>query len=66
MDDQSILSKMKIAVVDDHDLVREGMTAILASRDANNVTKFSTAMALVAQLDAGKDFDFSLVSTKKS
>lgn len=61
MDDQSILSQMKIAVVDDHDLVREGMTAILASRNANNVTKFSTAMALVAQLDAGNEFDFYII-----
>lgn len=52
---------MKIAVVDDHDLVREGMTAILASRNANNVSKFSTAMALVTQLDAGTEFDFYII-----
>lgn len=37
------------------------MTAILASRNANNVTKFSTAMALVAQLDAGNEFDFYII-----
>ena len=52
---------MKIAVVDDHDLVREGMTAILASRNANNVTKFSTAMGLVSQLEAGAEFDFYII-----
>lgn len=61
MDDQSILSQMRIAVVDDHDLVREGMTAILASHNANNVAKFSTAMALVNELDKGTDFDFYII-----
>ncbi|MBP2690322.1 MAG: response regulator transcription factor [Muribaculaceae bacterium] len=52
---------MKVAVVDDHDLVREGMTAILASRNVNNVAKFSTAMSLVDQLDAGAEFDFYII-----
>lgn len=61
MDDQSILSKMKIAVVDDHDLVREGMAAILASRNANDVTKFSTARDLVSCLDSGTEFDFYII-----
>lgn len=61
MNDLTILSQMKIAVVDDHDLVREGMAAILSSRGANNVTKFSTAMSLVAQLDAGSEFDFYII-----
>lgn len=61
MNDLTILSQMKIAVVDDHDLVREGMAAILSSRGANNVTKFSTAMSLVAQLDSGSEFDFYII-----
>lgn len=61
MDDQSVLSQMKIAIVDDHDLVREGMAAILASRNANNIVKFSTAMDLVSQLDAGAEFDFYII-----
>lgn len=61
MDNQFALSQMKIAVVDDHDLVREGMTAILASHNVNNVTKFSTAMSLVDQLDAGAEFDFYII-----
>ena len=61
MDNQFALSHMKIAVVDDHDLVREGMTAILASHNVNNVTKFSTAMSLVDQLDAGAEFDFYII-----
>lgn len=61
MDDQSVLSQMKIAIVDDHDLVREGMAAILASRNANNIVKFSTAMDLVSQMDAGAEFDFYII-----
>ncbi len=61
MDDQSILSKMKIAVVDDHDLVREGMAAILANRNANDVTKFSTARDLISCLDSGTEFDFYII-----
>lgn len=61
MDNQFALSQMKVAVVDDHDLVREGMTAILASRNVNNVAKFSTAMSLVDQLDAGAEFDFYII-----
>lgn len=52
---------MKIAIVDDHDLVREGMTAILSSHNASDVTKFSTAMDLVTQLDAGNEFDFYII-----
>lgn len=61
MDDRIMLSQMKIAIVDDHDLVREGITAILTSRDATNVAKFSRAMALVEQMDAGSDFDFYII-----
>ncbi|MGN0237094.1 MAG: response regulator [Lepagella sp.] len=52
---------MKIAIVDDHDLVREGMTAILASRNATDVAKFSRATELVSQLDAGAGFDFYII-----
>lgn len=61
MDYRSILSQMKIAVVDDHDLVREGMTAILASRNATDVEKFSTAMGLVNRMDSGVAFDFYII-----
>lgn len=61
MDNQSILSQMKIAVVDDHDLVREGMAAILASSNVNNISKFSSATALMSQLNAGSEFDFYII-----
>lgn len=52
---------MKIAVVDDHDLVREGMNAILVGSGANDVEKFSTAHELIARIDAGTSFDFYII-----
>lgn len=61
MTEKTILSKMKIAVVDDHDLVREGLNAILSGNGADKVEKYSTAMELISQLDAGKSFDFYIL-----
>lgn len=49
---------MKIAVVDDHDLIREGLNSVLSNHGANDVEKFSTAMDLISQLDAGRSYDF--------
>ena len=50
MTDEKTLSKMKIAIVDDHDLVREGLNVVLANNGAVNVDKFSNAMELVSAL----------------
>lgn len=61
MTDKSILSQMKIAVVDDHDLIREGLNAVLVNNGANDVDKFSTAMALVDRLDEGESYDFYVI-----
>lgn len=52
---------MKIAVVDDHDLVREGMNAVLIQHGATDVEKFSNASGLIAALDYGKSFDFYII-----
>lgn len=52
---------MNIAVVDDHDLIREGLNAVLANNGVSNVAKFSTAMELVSSLDAGKSYDFYVI-----
>ncbi|MDE6278080.1 MAG: response regulator transcription factor [Muribaculaceae bacterium] len=52
---------MKIAVVDDHDLVREGMNAVLNRNGADNVEKFCAGAELVARLDAGGRFDFYII-----
>ena len=61
MTGKSALSQMKIAVVDDHDLIREGFNSILVNNGADDVEKYSTAMALIEQLDAGKSFDFYVI-----
>ena len=61
MADISILSHMNIAVVDDHELIREGLNAILANNGIDNVDKFSTATDLIASIDAGSSYDFYIV-----
>lgn len=61
MSDRSVLSKMKIAVVDDHELVREGLKAVLSKHDIDDVTKFSTATDLVTAIDNGQSFDFYII-----
>lgn len=61
MTNPSILSKMKIAVVDDHDLVREGLNSVLTNHGATNVRKFSTATALLKDLDSGNNYDFYII-----
>ena len=52
---------MKIAVVDDHDLIREGLNAVLVKNGAKDVEKFSSAMELVSSIDSGNIFDFYII-----
>lgn len=61
MANESRLSQMNIAIVDDHDLIREGLHAVLAIRGVNSVEKFSTATDLVSRLDKGECFDFYVI-----
>ncbi len=61
MTGKSVLSQMKIAVVDDHDLIREGLNAVLVNNGADHVEKFGTAMELMEKLDAGESFDFYVI-----
>ena len=61
MTETPALSKMKIAVVDDHNLVLEGINAILVNNGANDVEKFNTATDLVNRIDSGVDFDFYIL-----
>ena len=61
MTDKKTLSTMKIAIVDDHDLVREGLNVVLANNGADNVEKFSNAMELVSALDDGRHYDFYII-----
>lgn len=61
MIEKTILLQMNIAVVDDHDLIREGLNAILVNNGVNSVAKFSAAMQLVSELDAGASYDFYII-----
>ncbi len=58
---KTIPSQLKIALVDDHDLVREGLNAVLVSNGATCVDKFGSGMALIESLDLGKTYDFFVI-----
>ena len=59
--EKSVLSHMKIAVVDDHVLVREGINTILTNNGVECVDKYSSAMALVSAMDSGLSYDFYII-----
>lgn len=61
MADKSVISKMEIAVVDDHDLIREGLNAMLLGYGVGRIDKFSTAGALVDAINEGHSYDFFIV-----
>ncbi|MDE6291282.1 MAG: response regulator transcription factor [Muribaculaceae bacterium] len=61
MSQKNYLSQMKIAVIDDHDLIREGLNAILHNHGAAHVDMYGTAMGLVDGMDSGKRYDFYIV-----
>ncbi len=52
---------MKIAVVDDHELIREGINTILTNYGAKCVDKYPTAMELVSAMNAGQSYDFYII-----
>lgn len=61
MTEKSVLSQMKIAVVDDHDLIREGLNAILVSHGITHIKKFGTAIGLIESLDASDHYDIFII-----
>lgn len=61
MNAPTVLSQMKIAVVDNHDLIREGLNAVLVRNGAGCVGNFSNAMDLVSSLDSGESYDFYVI-----
>ena len=61
MNSQSKLPQMKIAIVDDHDLIREGINAVLINKGATDVNKFSTGAAIVDSMDSGNRYDFYII-----
>lgn len=52
---------MKVAVVDDCGLVREGITTLLTGHGIESVYKFKTAEELIRSADAGNSYDFYIV-----
>ena len=61
MPENFVIQKMKVAIVDDHELVREGMNVFLSSHGIRNVEKFRTAGELMARLRENNLFDFYIV-----
>ena len=61
MADQSVISKMKFAVVDDHALIREGITAVLMRSGATAIEQFGNATELIQRIDSGNQFDFFIL-----
>lgn len=52
---------MKIAVVDDHELIIEGIISTLKNNAEYKVEKFGDATALAKKMDAGKDYDIYII-----
>lgn len=52
---------MKIAVVDDHELIIEGIVSTLKINGEYKVEKFCDATALKKKMDAGKNYDIYII-----
>lgn len=52
---------MKIAVVDDHELVAEGIASILKYNKEYEVEKFNNASSIIEVTDAGKEYDIYII-----
>lgn len=52
---------MKIAVVDDHELLREGLNVVLARYGAKEIAKYATGTELIEDIDSGKTFDVYII-----
>lgn len=61
MTDFNGFSDMTIAVVDDHDLIREGINAMLSAYGGVEISRFGTATQLIEVLDAGRGYDLYIV-----
>lgn len=61
MPENSIISQMQIAIVDDHDLVREGIRAILTREGAVRIDDYGTGTSLLTALTNGKTYDIFII-----
>lgn len=59
--DKTAFIQMKYAVVDDHDLVREGLERVLLNHGVSDIRKFSLAKDLLSLLDGGIYCDFFII-----
>lgn len=59
--DKTAFIQMKYAVVDDHDLVREGLERVLLNHGVSDIRKFSLAKDLLCLLDGGIYCDFFII-----
>lgn len=55
------MPQLRIAVVDDHDLVQKGISALLTENGAGSVEAYGNASALVSAIDAGASFDIYVI-----
>lgn len=61
MSHNKIFSEVKIAIVDDHDLLREGLNAVLSNHGATGIGKYGTATSLLEALDSGEEYDLFII-----
>lgn len=59
--DVAPLYGLKIAIVDDHELVREGLCQVLASNGADDIERFGAGNALIRSLDDGNSFSLFII-----
>ena len=55
------LSGLKIAILDDHELIREGLCQILDSNGAEDIERFGTGNALISSIDEGNGFSLFII-----
>ena len=61
MSEKKEISEVNIAVVDDHDLIREGVSAVLLKNGVTNISKYGYSGALIDNLKKGESFDIYII-----
>lgn len=57
----SVFQHIKVAVIDDHDLIREGISTVLLHAGIKNVDKFARASDLISRMNEGNNYDFYIL-----
>lgn len=66
MIESSVLDRLNIAIVDDHDLIREGMHAMLTTQGLKHIDLFSRALELIAVIGKKERYDFYIIDLELS